>query len=213
MTPAHTTRKGSQRYRYYVCSGAQKRGWQSCPSKSLPAAQIEELVLRQIRQLGRDPQLLHALMAQVRQEDDARLAELESERGGLERDLLRGQSELRKLLAEVGSGATGGGVVTRLAQLQERLGQVEQRIARLRAQMEAVQLERLDEAELTEALAGLDPAWTTLTPQEQARVVQLLVSRVDYDGTQGKLSITFHPLGLKTLAGDRLGPIGEEQSA
>ena len=34
MTPAHPTRKGSQRYRYYVCSGAQKRGWQTCPSKS-----------------------------------------------------------------------------------------------------------------------------------------------------------------------------------
>jgi site-specific DNA recombinase len=152
-------------------------------------------------------------LAQVRHEDDARLAELETERAGLERDLVRGQGELRKLLAEVGAGASGGAVVSRLAELQGRIGQVEQRIARLRAQREAVQQERLDEAEATRALAGLDPAWNTLSPPEQARVVQLLVSRVDYDGAKGKVSITFHPLGLKTLAGEWLGQGSEEHSA
>ncbi len=120
---------------------------------------------------------------------------------------------MRRLLAEVGAGTSGGGVVSRLAELQDRVGQVEQRIARLRVQMEAVQQERLDEAEATRALASLDPAWETMTPGEQARVVQLLVSRVDYDGARGKVAITFHPLGLKTLAGDRLGRNSEEQSA
>jgi hypothetical protein len=41
----------------------------------------------------------------------------------------------------------------------------------------------------------------------------LLVLRVDYDGKQGKASITFQPLGLKTLAGEMVGRNGEEQSA
>jgi hypothetical protein len=36
-------------------------------------------------------------------------------------------------------------------------------------------------------------------------VIRLLVSRVDYDGEQGKASITFQPLGLKTLANELLG--------
>jgi site-specific DNA recombinase len=213
MTPSHTTRKGGLRYRYYTCVHAQKSGWQSCPSKSIPAGPIEQLVVEQIQRLGHDPLALEQIVTTVRQEDDARLAQMESERSGLERDLLRGQSELRKLLVEVGSGATAGAVLSRLAQLQERVGQVEQRIARLRVQMEAVQQERLDEAEATRALAGLDPAWTTMTPQEQARVVRLLVSRVDYDGAQGKMAITFHPLGLKTLAGELLGHNSQEQSA
>jgi site-specific DNA recombinase len=177
MTPAHTTRQGSQRYRYYTCVNAQKRGWQKCPSKSIPAAQIEELVLKQIQQMGRDPQVLRQVLVQVRHEDDARLAELETERGALERDLLRGQGELRKLLAEVGAGTSAGAVVSRLAELQER-------IARLRVQMESVQQERLDEAEATRALADLHPGWQSMPPDEQARVVRLLVSRVDYDGSR-----------------------------
>jgi site-specific DNA recombinase len=52
-----------------------------------------------------------------------------------------------------------------------------------------------------------------MTPDEQGRVIRLLVSRVDYDGQQGKASLTFQPLGLKTLAGEMLGRQKEERSA
>ncbi len=36
MTPSQT-RRGGRRYRYYTCVNAQKRGWDRCPSKSVPA--------------------------------------------------------------------------------------------------------------------------------------------------------------------------------
>ena len=47
MTPAQVSR-GNRRYRYYTCSGAQRKGWHTCPSKSLPATVIERYVLEQI---------------------------------------------------------------------------------------------------------------------------------------------------------------------
>jgi site-specific DNA recombinase len=100
-----------------------------------------------------------------------------------------------------------------LAELQARLAQVEQRLARLRGQMEAMEQERLDQAGATEALSGLVGAWEAMTLDEQGRVVRLLVSRVDYDGQHAKASITFQPLGLKTLAGEMLGRNSEERSA
>jgi site-specific DNA recombinase len=170
-------------------------------------------VIQQIQRLGRDPLVLEQLLTTVRQQDEARVAEWEGERIGLERDLLRGQSEVRKLLAEVSSSTSSNGVVTRVAELQTRLAQIEQRLARLRGQMETLQQERLDQAAVTEVLSGLVPAWETMTPHEQARVVRLLVSRVDYDGKQGKASITFLPLGLKTLANEMLARDREEQRA
>jgi hypothetical protein len=52
-----------------------------------------------------------------------------------------------------------------------------------------------------------------MTPSEQARVLRLLVSRVDYDGKHGKASITFQPLGLKTLAAEMVGRANQEQRA
>ena len=47
MTPAQVTR-GPRRYRYYTCSAAQRHGWQTCPSKSVPALALERFVLEQI---------------------------------------------------------------------------------------------------------------------------------------------------------------------
>jgi site-specific DNA recombinase len=54
MTPAHT-RRGARRYQYYTCVGAQQRGWHTCPSKSVPAGEIERFVVEQVRNAGHDP--------------------------------------------------------------------------------------------------------------------------------------------------------------
>jgi site-specific DNA recombinase len=51
MIGSHTT-KGSRRYRYYICSQAQKRGWKTCPAPSVPAGEIERLVSEQIQRLS-----------------------------------------------------------------------------------------------------------------------------------------------------------------
>ncbi|WP_242631198.1 zinc ribbon domain-containing protein [Rubinisphaera italica] len=53
--PATYTQKGKKRYRYYVCHTAQKRSWQNCSSKSIPAAEIETYVVDQIREIGQSP--------------------------------------------------------------------------------------------------------------------------------------------------------------
>ena len=56
--------------------------------------------------------------------------------------------------------------------------------------------------EVTDALAALDPVWETLAPKEQARIVRLLVERVEYDGEKGKVTMTFRPSGLRALGED-----------
>jgi len=45
----HTyTSNGSRRYRYYVCSSAQQRGRETCPSQSVPAEEIERFIWQQV---------------------------------------------------------------------------------------------------------------------------------------------------------------------
>jgi site-specific DNA recombinase len=45
---------GAKRYHYYVCSSAQRRGWSTCPSPSVPAAEIERFVVDEIRTAARE---------------------------------------------------------------------------------------------------------------------------------------------------------------
>ena len=200
MTPSHSTRRGTKRYRYYVCSSAQKRGRHTCPSKSVPAAQIEDLVVRQIKTIGEDPVVLRDVLAEARRQDEERAAELGAEQRTLEKDLRAWHGEMRSLSGRIKPGDDNGALIARLADLQERIGTVEGRVRKLRDQVHAVHHQLLDADEAALAMSVFDPVWGSLTPHEQARVVRLLVERVDYDGSKGKVSITFWPAGIETLA-------------
>jgi site-specific DNA recombinase len=205
MSPTHSTKNGTKRYRYYVCTGAQKRGWHTCPSKSIPAGEIERFVVEQIKCIGRDPMLLHETIAQVRSRGQSQVVALETERRALERELARWNGETRKLLHQIVPGEGNTPSTARLADLQERIRGAEQRAAQVRVQVIALSREIVDQREVAKAMAVFDPVWDSLTPREQARVFQLLVERVDYDGATGKISITFHPSGIKTLADELAG--------
>jgi site-specific DNA recombinase len=89
-----------------------------------------------------------------------------------------------------------------LADLQERLRLGERRSTEIDARLEALDRERITEDEVATALRTFDPIWNALSPREQARIVQLVVERVDFDGGSGTLSVTFHRAGLKTLAAE-----------
>jgi DNA invertase Pin-like site-specific DNA recombinase len=52
------TRKGGRTYRYYVCTHASKFGFASCPLPMVPAGDVEETVLRQVREIVRAPAAL-----------------------------------------------------------------------------------------------------------------------------------------------------------
>jgi site-specific DNA recombinase len=208
MTPAHTTRNGTKRYRYYVCTAAQKRGWHTCPSKSVPAGEIEQFVVGQIRRIGKDSALREATFAAACTQGKARVEELSSERRCLERDIERWHTEIHTLVAGgVHDGSTPD--LSQLADVQERIRHAEQRSAEINAEIRALDGEGVSEDEVRSALSVFDPLWQSLTPREQARTVQLLVQRVDYDGAEGRVSITFHPSGIKTLADELAQQQGE----
>jgi hypothetical protein len=62
------------------------------------------------------------------------------------------------------------------------------------------EIDGLTEGEVREALDGLDPLWDELFPAEQARIVHLLVERVDV-GTDG-IDIRLRTAGLARVAAD-----------
>jgi site-specific DNA recombinase len=211
MTPSHSA-KGSRRYRYYTCTNAQRRGHGACPSKSVPAAEIENLVVDRLRGVGQDPALLQAILHQARAQEEGCSAKLEVEQRGLERDLNGWHAEMRNLSARLRPGEDNNAIVARLAELQECIGRVEQRVGKIREQIGVIHHRLLDEDETRTVLRLFDPRWETMTATEQARVVGLLIERVEYDGARGKLSIAFREGGIRALA-DELAVSQEERRA
>jgi hypothetical protein len=66
----------------------------------------------------------------------------------------------------------------------------------------------LAEADVREALERLDPLWDELFPAEQARVVQLLVERVEISA--GAIDITLRISGRSSLVAE-LQTVGAER--
>ncbi len=204
MTPSYS-QKGGKRYRYYICTHAQGMGHARCPSKAVPAGPIERLVVDEVRAVGRDAELRRQVLAQTHAQQDARLGELETERRALEKDLTVGQGELRKLTAQLRPGDDNGPLVTRLSELHGRVAAVQDRIQKVREQVQTIRRTRLDDEQASASLAAFEPVWQALEPRERMRVVRLLIERVDYDGARGKVTMAFRPTGIRALA-EELAP-------
>lgn len=128
MSPTHT-RKAGRLYRYYTSQTAMKRGGSDCPVRQVPAAEIEQIVLGQIRLLLQAPEVI---------------------------------------------------VQTWRAARKHR--------------------KDLTENEVRNALMEFDELWSELFPAEQARIVELLVDRIDLH--PDKLDITLRVEGLTSLCAE-----------
>ncbi|MCI0588944.1 MAG: recombinase family protein, partial [Planctomycetes bacterium] len=188
MSHSYTVKR-KRLYRYYVCLKAQKQGWTSCPTKAVPAQEVERFVVERIRAIGKDRGVLDATLKAARAEYAAHLDRLGDERAAGEKEMKSLGADAKRLLAE------GDGSNARLADLHDRMRAAEQRLTGIRERVLAAEKEKVDAGDLEGALSLFDPVWDALFPKEQARILRLLVERVGYDGREGTLAVTFRPSG------------------
>ncbi len=82
---------------------------------------------------------------------------------------------------------------------------VREKIPQLKGQL-------IDEKDVKAGLAAFDPIWDSLTSAEQAKLLQLLVEKVVYDGREeSTVWVTFHPPGIKELAAGNIKAQGKKK--
>ena len=85
---------------------------------------------------------------------------------------------------------------------QSRIDKNEARLKELREAIDNHQPIRVSHSLIRKTLGELDKAWDTIPPRERCRLMELLIERIDYDGVEGTLDITFHSAGLASLGQD-----------
>ena len=195
MTHTFTTTRGKHQtqYRYYRCVGSIKSGCETCPSGSLPAAEIERVVIDEIRALSKDKSLLKEVMSKSHSKIERDLNDMVIERGDLTKELTRYHRELRALATDAHA-STG-----RIAQLHDLIAECEQRLPTIEAKIKKLEHETITEYEAQDVFADFDTLWGNLSPKEQARVIKLLIATVDYDANLERISVTFHPTTISAL--------------
>jgi site-specific DNA recombinase len=126
MTHSYT-QKGNRRYRYYVCTKAQKRGWTNCPAPSLAAGDVERFVVDVTKSIGHDPAVVAETVRQVAAQTEHGIKRLAAEHDALRCQLVADNAELGRI--------AGRGDTERLADLQDRLGKSERRISEIDSEL------------------------------------------------------------------------------
>ncbi len=168
MGATYTSRRGRQ-YRSYLCTQAAKRGYATCPVKSVGAGTIEAVVVGQLRAVLRSPELTAKTYHEVK---------------------LRGAEELDRLRKE-------------RAQLV-KAGDPDRRLDTIDHDIRVLETQGISENEVIVALQRFDVVWGELFPAEQARIVGLLIERVEVheDGIQLRIRTD----GLKSLVAELTAP-------
>lgn len=197
------TKKGSTLYRYYVCHKAQKQGWASCPSPSLPADQIENFVIDQIRCVGQDPGVVRDTLAQSRVQTQTTVERLKKEKNVLERAILGHYERLNQAIA-VGANESA------FADIQDQIREKEQRVSEVVDEMTSVSSLMIDESDVRESLGRFQEVWAALSPAERAKAIRQIVDSIQYDGHSKELSISYHPIGIRTFSQEQQSKEGAE---
>ena len=183
----HTySQKGPHKYRYYVCSTAQKRGYAACATGSVSAPALEAALVQSLRSLATDTREQARSLGLTHRTIEKRYLRLRE-------DIDVTQGTLHQLTH--GPGPDGGDLT--VAE-QERRTELEQHLSLLRLECAELETRKLEAEELRRALAIFEPTWEVLIPAERAKVLTTLVERVDYDGKQ-RLSITVSARAARAL--------------
>jgi site-specific DNA recombinase len=198
---AHTyTKKKNRLYRYYVCTTAQKQGKEACSTPALPAQEIEDFVVEQIRQLAADPEMIEQVFAEAEKQRKANIPRLKAEQKRLQRERQHKQARIRELVAAVGASPEPMASFTgSLQELESAVIQLDQRLAEIQTELTSISSTTTDHADLTAALSAFGPVWEELYPAEKTRMVNLVVERVSNDARTDEIDILFSAAMVPTL--------------
>ena len=120
---------------------------------------------------------------------------LDGERQDVQKELVWADAEVRALLED----ASNGHETARLADLRDRARLSEQHLTEIREEEYRLRDELVDEDDVADVLRDFESHWESFSPDQQARVIKLLIERVDYDGAESTVSVTFRTTGIKSL--------------
>jgi site-specific DNA recombinase len=202
ITSSRGSKRGSKQYRYYTCTSAIKAGRKACPSPSLPAAEVEKVVVEQIRGIASDPGLRVEVTRQADLQFEAEVADVRTEQAQLRRELGWHHAEMRKIAVEVPAST---GSTARIADLHERIARAETRLADLGRMIAERERDRLNQKDVDAAFADFDNLWNNLAPREQAQIIATLVARVEFDAAASTVAVSFHDTAIKGLLKNKVG--------
>ena len=183
----HTyTRKKNRMYRYYTCSHKRDHGADTCPSPSIPAGEIENLVVEQLLSIGTTPELQEIVCRQLADAVDQKRSDL------IQRQKTAKQ-QLDRIHRELASSREFDAPLSLIRHLESKRDEAESMLEMIRCSEEMHVPSR---GEIVEILRDMQALWPSFNTGEQCAFVKTLIHQVDYDAVGGNITLHFNDEGF-----------------
>lgn len=190
-TFVHTgSKKKTKYYRYYTCANKRLNGAHACPSTSIPAGDIENLVIEQLMAIGSNPELQDKVYEQLSKSHSARAKETQTVHRTAKRQL---EQITRELTASREFDAPQS-LLTHLEQKQQEA----ENVLQTAENFEQFALPSKDE--VIAVVRDMQALWPSFTAAEKCAFVKILVREVEYDAEDGSLTVHFNEDGIISKA-------------
>jgi site-specific DNA recombinase len=196
------TKKKNRTYRYYLCQRANKRGYDTCPVKSVPAGTIEKSIIDQLRCVFRSPEILAQTLSVVQKREAEERDSLLSTQETLTRELTTVKAQAARLLDMVAHNDSSF-ARDELADLDTRRADLETQFRDTTVSLQFLGARISTQADVADELYTLDNIWDNLFPGERQRIVRLLVEKVRV--FPDHMDVMLHPEGLYSIVGEMNG--------
>ena len=169
--------------------------------RTVPAGDVEQVVLEQLRSLFRSPELVARTFAAARQQETDEVGRLTARKTDIEGKIKEARERALQLIAGSSgkrnrAGTLGDALGEAHAEAQVLTGE----LALTEAKLAALTRQSVTEADVRWALTTIDPLWDQLFPAEQNRIVRLLVDKVEL--REDGMEVSLRGEGLGSVVGE-----------
>ena len=180
----YTKKKSSGRiYRYYSCA-AKQLGHQNCPS--LPAGEIESLVVEQLMSIGTNPELQDEVYRQL-------VDALERKKSEAKKNRKTALEQRNRIERELVSSREFEAPLTLIKHLESKKQDAEEL---LKASESDAIVNIPSRADVVKVLQDMQGLWPTFNTGERIGFVKALVRKVEYDSVEGRITLHFNDDGF-----------------
>jgi len=191
MTPSPAK---SGKYLYYRCTKVSKYSKDECKVRKIGARAIEDAVVNKLCEIGTDEAVIKEAVRKANRTSATNAKTKTKELNGLKRELRPVQESITNMVRYVEKHADlPKPMADRLPELEIRKEQLEEHIQRLEFEIGKLNGYQIDSELLTKTLRDFRAVYNELTPDEQTRLLQLMVQEVVLG--EDTLKISVFPLG------------------
>lgn len=188
MTPKYSTGK-KKLHPYYQCTRNSHGGKDACNMKYVPAAELENAVIKKLKQMSHDKKLIKKIVNKANESNDSILTDLKKDSKIQENKLKPIQASIDNVIAAICKGIKNKSVSDKLRDLEIQKEEIEKDIRNIDFEINQVQQQVLSARVMYESLTKFRQIYEKATSMELKELLPRFIEKIIWKPTEIEIAI------------------------